>query len=331
MKKILFILDGAGRIPQIIKESQSIDHKEIGMDLISSGYEVEYTDFDSLNNESEVVQNAVIIYASSQITRYKKYIEDSCAVLKEQNFLIPSYELLLAHEDKIIQSLLLKQLDINSPRAWYISSSNSLKLLTSELTFPAVMKQNAGYASKSVFLCHNSQALKRNFKKIVLTERSFADAILESYRKIKFWGKYPQLTGKALIQEFLPNDGFDFKVLIFWDIIFILKRYSKPNDWKASGSGLFEFISEVDRELLEFALDAREKINAPYLSLDILLSGDQYYLIEFQATHFGLITMESQTSFWKKDGVVWKKFNKEKSNHAYYFSYAIKQFLSQNP
>jgi len=46
---------------------------------------------------------------------------------------------------------------------------------------------------------------------------------------------------KFIVQEFIPDLSNDWKVLVFWDKYYVLRRKNRPNDFRASGSGLFSF------------------------------------------------------------------------------------------
>src|SRR5690606_8893478 len=57
-------------------------------------------------------------------------------------------------------------------------------------------------------------------------------------------------------QQFVPNLKCDYKALVFMDKVFLLKRGTRKDDFRASGSGIFSF-PEPSVELLNFALQCR--------------------------------------------------------------------------
>src|SRR6185503_17089802 len=47
-------------------------------------------------------------------------------------------------------------------------------------------------------------------------------------------------TGYILLQEFLSNNKFDTRVTVIGNRAFAYRRFNRPNDFRASGSGNFD-------------------------------------------------------------------------------------------
>jgi len=91
-----------------------------------------------------------------------------------------------------------------------------------------------------------------------------------------------------VLQEFIPNLKWDFRVLIIFDRYYITKRHVRENDFRASGAKKFDFNFKPDEQILDFAKNIYSKFDTPFLSIDIAFDEKACYLIEFQALHFGL-------------------------------------------
>ena len=110
---------------------------------------------------------------------------------------------------------------------------------------------------------------------------------------------------KFIIQEFVPNLHTEWKVLVYWNKIFILKRYTRKSDFRASGSGNFVFDKDFPIEILDYAFTIRESFDVPNVSLDICFDGKEFYLIEFQAIYFGTTTLVESPFYYQKVNSTW--------------------------
>lgn len=278
-------------------------------------------------SELDIQKDDVIIYTSSENEAIRQYLKDKLFYLSTSNLLIPSYELLNAHENKGFQEVMKKHYDFGNLKGSYI-----FDIANQEIPLPKVLKTTTGAGSSGVFLVKDRKDIstiknkffKRNFKrKLVATQRKLklkpSQYALYKYNKKKF---------KLFVeQEFIPNLKHDFKVLIFGNRYFVLKRSVRKNDFRASGSGNFDFI-EPPKEVLDFAKKIANVLNNPYLSLDIAQSNRGCHLIEFQATNFGPYTLLNAPSRYVHEQDSWIKEKNDKdleSNYAYalnhYFRY----------
>ena len=71
------------------------------------------------------------------------------------------------------------------------------------------------------------------------------------------------------------------------------------DDFRASGSGNFNYDKVLPDGLLNFCNEIYKEFNIPSLSLDIAYDGNQYYLIEFQAVYFGTYTLEAAPYYFQ--------------------------------
>ena len=277
-------------------------------------------------NESDI-----IIYTSSENPEIRSYLKDNLFHLSNKAYLIPSYKLLMAHENKGYQEILKKQEEFGNLFGNYL-----FDLDNQTLPYPKVLKTSEGAGSSGVFLIKNEKELSEIKRKHFSTS-SIKRKIINIQRKISLNSrefelyKYRKSIFKLLIeQKFIPNLKHDFKVLVFGDRYFVLKRSVRKNDFRASGSGNFEFV-EPPREVLDFAKEISEKLDNPYLSLDIAQSKHGCHLIEFQATNFGPYTLlNAPYRYIDKDGHWLKEQNCKdlEANYAYALNHYISSILN---
>ena len=82
--------------------------------------------------------------------------------------------------------------------------------------------------------------------------------IFESYHRKKF-----------IIQSFVPDLKDDWKVLVYNEKYYVLNRKIRKNDFRASGSNIFDFEKDPPEGLLEFSKNLYEEFDVPYASFDI--------------------------------------------------------------
>lgn len=279
-----------------------------------------------------------IVFTMSSPKRYQKQLVDDYLEVLEHynNVLIPTKNIIRAHENKGYQEYHKKLLNFKSLRGVYINKhSISYREIDDYIGYPLVLKKVDGSGSRGVFLINNEKQLiekiskKRfsfNIRGLIYLKEKIKRIMFRKNNlgKIEFFTDYENY----VVQEFIPNLKFDYKVLIFFNKYYVLKRNIKDNDFRASGSGSFEFV-EVDESLLEYAKKVFEIFSEPFISLDICFDGQNYYLIEYQGIHFGLYTHKYSKGFYQNKDEHWKFFN-EKVSIEEDIVYSLLNYMDEN-
>lgn len=249
----------------------------------------------------------VVIYTSSEDTgyHYKSFIEDVIYYLELTGArLVPPYKYLKANNNKVFMELLRKT--FNNKQLQSISSEvfgtyEEMDHSLSSFEYPTVYKQSAGAMSKGVGLAFNQEELIHNIKKIARTKQ-FLREWWEKGRLLKYPGytRQSKYRNKFIIQNFVPGLSGDYKVLVFGDKYYILKRDTKKGDFRASGSGIRNFVKVIPQGILEYADLCKETLNVPNASFDIAYNGKAFFLIEFQCLYFGSYTLTYSDFYWHK-------------------------------
>jgi glutathione synthase/RimK-type ligase-like ATP-grasp enzyme len=280
------------------------------------------------------IKDSIIFTLSSQKPYHKQYIDDIVEVLSlNNNILIPSKNILRCHENKGYQEYYKKIVGIDSLNGYYFNNDTvDYKYINKTYSFPLVLKQIDGSGSRGVRLIKSEKELKKEVNSFkVSTHVRFMIYCRENifrFLKLKFSEKklnYYKDHSSFIIQEFVPNLRFDYKVLIFFDKYYVLKRNINENDFRASGSGNFEFV-DIEDSLLEYSKDIFEKLNEPFMSLDVCFDGDKYYLIEYQGIHFGPYTQIYSKGFYQKNSEKWD-FIEEKVSLEEDLAYSLFNYL----
>lgn len=272
----------------------------------------------------------ILIYTSSENPTVRQYIKNNLYFVKDECQLVPSYDLLMAHEDKGFQEIVKKRKNIGDLKGNYI-----FDLEDAQLDLPKVLKTSEGAGSSGVFLVNTKKDITK-IKKDFFTQ-DFKRKLIKVQRKLKlnkdqysiYNYKYKKFN-LFVEQEFIADLEHDFKVLVFGDRYFVLKRSVRKNDFRASGSGDFEFI-KPPTAVLDYAKEITSALESPYLSLDIAQSGKGCHLIEFQATNFGPYTLLNAPYYYIFHADEWNQEKNSKdleSNYAYALSYYLRNKLN---
>ena len=292
-----------------------------------------------LNFDSEIItindlmhidfdKTDIVFYTSSDEENIRLYLRDVMYFINKKCRIIPSYDILMSHENKGFQELYRTELGFGDLKGNYFFDIDD-----SNLPLPKVLKTVSGAGSSGVFLVKNEKDLldikKKHFnvsnkRKVIKFQRKIRlqaeEFLIYNYRHKGF--------NRFVEQDFIPNLANDFKILVFGDRYYSLKRNIKEGDFRASGSGLFEHI-KPPKETLDYAKSIFDKISNPYASLDIAQSSDGCHLIEFQGTNFSPGTLLKAPSRYVCINGEWVK---EKNNQDLEenFAYALNFFIKSN-
>lgn len=277
---------------------KTLDTQKILGRLESRGYEVKkmaITNYESTMSDSETL----IVYTSSEDYTIRSFVKDKLYFDADSKMLAPRYDLLMAHENKGFQEILRRRLNIGNLKGGYCFDFDDLPKI-----FPYVYKSTSGAGSSGVHLVSSKSDLRR-IKKRYFSVSLFRRAV-KLYRKLTFdkslYEEYAYRHkgfSRGVYQEFIAGLDGDYKVLVFGEKYYCLKRGIRDNDFRASGSGNFRFESTPD-DVLDFAKKIFESLETPYASLDIAKTKNSCHLIEFQCLNFGPYTLLQSPGFYKK-------------------------------
>ena len=150
---------------------------------------------------------------------------------------------------------------------------------------------------------HASRYIARSYSFINL--KRFFNGIL-SGKGFKSISNYRR---KFIVQNFISDLSHDYKILIYDNRFYVLRRGNRPGDFRASGSGILSFPEEVPDDLLNFADKVFTFFNVPFISIDVAIRDNEYFLIEFQFLSFGQYAVEHSSFFFRKGTLGWEKIS----------------------
>lgn len=177
-------------------------------------------------------------------------------------------------DDKVAEMYALQAVNAPIPQSqvYYDMMTLRAALDNGKINFPIVAKLRSGSGSHNVRMIHNRVQLLRYAKRMF--GRGFKPApsliykttsnIRSSHDKATFLAKlkrvpeflrtrrgakkFPNEKGYVYLQEFIPSDGFDMKVVVVGDKLSGLYRPIRSHDFRASGGGEVLYKKELFTE-----------------------------------------------------------------------------------
>jgi glutathione synthase/RimK-type ligase-like ATP-grasp enzyme len=287
-----------------------MDKKKLDIYFSEFGYKIIFVGYSEITKTpSSFWAGKLIIYTSSEDTGYyyKSFIEDVIYYLELCDaIVVPPFKYLRANNNKVFMELFRQNLSFNNSSKIQSNVFGCLEEaveLKDKISYPVIFKQSSGAMSKGVGLANNPHDLIRKLNKISRT-RNYLRELWELGRKFKYknYKEESKHRSKFIIQNFISDLNGDYKVLIFSDHYYVLRRGIKPGDFRASGSGIRSFEKNIPDGLLQFAENFFKELKVPNASLDIAFNGASFFIIEFQCLYFGSYTLTFSDFYWKKSG-----------------------------
>lgn len=299
-RKVVFLSLPSGIFGNGGQSWLSVDLNPTRALLEAKGFTIEEASIDRIDG-IELASTDVVIYTSCEAREVREYMKDAFYFLRNRCLLVPEYEFLLAYENKGFQELKKRALGIGNLSGEYHYDIDSV-----ERELPYVFKTIDGAGSSGVHLVRSladEKRVRRKYfniplkRKLIMKQRKrvLSRKQFSAYRyRHKGFKRY-------VAQNFVRGADHDYKILVFGERYFCLKRNVRKNDFRASGSGDFDFSSRPPKALLSFASEIALRLDAPQLSLDIVASRDGFHLIEYQALNFGPTTLTLSEGHYVRD------------------------------
>lgn len=328
MEKFLILKDKRGyTASSLLSEAKrKIDVQLLEKYMLQDGITVEIKNLHDLVFPTKY-KGWYVVYPSSEDPGlfYKEYIEDILLRLQlDGAILLPSFELFRAHHNKVFmesyRSVLSKEYNTIVSFSFY-GEDDLINKLKKIRQFPVIIKTSAGAGSSGVALADNPQEAMKLAKKMgkvffVNYNASIYAQIRHKIGKLiriiqkKSIAEVPQMKTKMICQTYVPNLTCDYKVLVFGEKYYLLRRRVKKGDFRASGSGIREFPDQLGTEemdVLNFAKGAYEQLKCPLLSIDVAYDGEKCHMIEFQCLNFGPYTLQFSEWYYHYVDTRWEK------------------------
>jgi glutathione synthase/RimK-type ligase-like ATP-grasp enzyme len=201
-------------------------------------------------------------------------------------------------DDKVAQKYLLEAIEAPFIPTWVLLDQDDAMRWIKAATWPKVFKLRCGAGSTNVRLVRSRheatalcrQAFGRGFPAVggyltdmstrirkTRTSREFWERLTRSPRTLlnilALRRRMHREQGYLYFQEFLPDNANDTRITIIGDRAFGYRRMNRPNDFRASGSGIPAYEPEnIDRRCVEIAFNVADRLDTQSLAFDFLFN-----------------------------------------------------------
>ena len=229
-------------------------------------------------------------------------------------------------DDKVGQKYLLESIKAPFiPSYVFYTKQDALKWIE-QASFPKVFKLRGGAGASNVKLVHTKREAKKIVKKAFGKGFKQSDSISdfkERWRKYKsgqsnfkdlvkgfvrifIKDEYSKMhlpeKGYVYFQEFIPDNKFDIRVVVVGDKAFALKRMTRKNDFRASGSGNIIYDkNQIDERCIKTSFEVNEKIKSQSIAFDYVFDKDNNPLIVEISYGYSAPAYDICEGYWTRD------------------------------
>lgn len=243
---------------------------------------------------------------------YAKRLAFTLAQALPKLLVFPDWKSAWHFDDKIAQAMLFEAARLPTPRTHIFWRVEDAHAFLAGARFPLVLKLSSGYRSCNVALIETrreaEQWVRHIFTHGVTDLARPRLAPLRALKRALLAGRQPFSTfqrGSLLLQEFVPDNAFDTRVTVIGHRVFAFRRPNRPNDFRASGSGILETNPDViDRDALQLAIRAARTLEMPSIAVDVLRRDGQPLLTEISYYYEGRGPLACPGHWLERDGVL---------------------------
>jgi glutathione synthase/RimK-type ligase-like ATP-grasp enzyme len=273
---------------------------------IAQGFAV---DFKIINIEAHDWQTQiepfdVIIWNPSYMgPKSAKFLREKITIIEKfmGKLVLPNWATVWHFESKIAQSYLFAHSHIKVPTTIVSFDRYDAMDQLQQSSMPIVWKLSHGASSKYVRLIRDRQKAKQQISKAFCEQLwneskqhydSRMSLIFHSILQSWFWEKVrrkiisSEKYNYVYWQEFIPNNPRDLRITVIGDrFAFGFWRNNRPNDFRASGSGLIDYQSNIPELVIRYCVNINRKHNFDSMCYDILFTPDNFVITEMSYTY----------------------------------------------
>jgi glutathione synthase/RimK-type ligase-like ATP-grasp enzyme len=220
----------------------------------------------------------------------------------------PNMKTCWSFDDKIRQYILMQSHNQIMVKSWAFWEKEAALEWATDATLPVIFKLTGGAGSLNVLLVRNRKQLfkliqimfgkgvyseslpwgglakqhiiSEVIRRVMILKRKLLKKPLKHNQLIPNWQIHKNY---VLFQEFLPDNQFDTRVTTIGKRAFAFRRFNRPNDFRASGSGNLNYDMKcINPEIIQKALDLSQQFGFQTMAYDFLVSPDgQNKICEF--------------------------------------------------
>jgi glutathione synthase/RimK-type ligase-like ATP-grasp enzyme len=231
------------------------------------------------------------------------------------------------YDDKIAQKYLFEAVGVPMAPTHVFYDLEKALAWAEKAPLPVIGKLRRGAASNNVFLLKTKKevvahcrrmfgkgfnpaprlfddmGVRMNKARKLKSGKDLVRAVAKLAKKISSARKFSQVErGYALFQEFMPANSHDVRIFVIGDKAWGFTRNMRKGDFRASGSGSFDYSRErMPVETVKAAFECSRKVGAQAMNYDFLRDGNGVYrIIEMSCGTFAKPTYDCP-GHWDRD------------------------------
>jgi hypothetical protein len=206
----------------------------------------------------------------------------------------PNWQTIWHFDDKVAQKYLLDAAGIPQPQTWIFWEKEKALAFCRTAKYPMVLKLAGGIVSENVRRVSTADEAEYWIIKLFdagitsLEEAPQPSGLrkirhrLGAARRAMLGRTYNQMSsrselqrGYVLLQEFVPGNEYDTRITVIGDRAFAFRRFNRPGDFRASGSGKIDWDhTQIDPRAVTLAFQVAKHLGTQSLAVDILRNPD---------------------------------------------------------
>ncbi len=201
-------------------------------------------------------------------------------------------------DDKLAETYLLESVNAPIPSSYYYYSLKDVEnaISNNSFNFPIIAKLRNGSGSHNVKLFNSKNELLNYSKKMFSSGINSAPSLVfkassnikstknlstlikrakripEFLRSLSNAKKFNVERGYVFLQEFIPNDGYDLKIVVVGDKLSFIGRNIRKGEYRASGGGdIFYDKDKVTNDVIATAFKTSDILNFNCMGYDYVV------------------------------------------------------------
>lgn len=209
--------------------------------------------------------------------------------------IFPDFNTCWHFDDKVAQKYLLESIDAPMVKSYVFYTKKDANNWIDATGFPKVFKLKGGAGSANVLLVKNKNDakklinkafgkgfkqynalnnLKERWRKYTLNKTNLTD-VLKGLVRFLYPTDFARFTSNekayAYFQDFMPGNKHDIRVVVVANKAFAIKRLTRQNDFRASGSGfLIHDKNQIDERCVKIAFEVNQKLQSQSIAFDFV-------------------------------------------------------------
>lgn len=241
----------------------------------------------------------------------------------------PSMNTCWHYDDKLAQKYLLESISAPLVSSYVFYDKSEALDWAGQTSYPKVFKLRGGAGSANVKLITNkniaAKCIKRAFSKgYALASRwsnlrqrawilkrdcnlagltNFGKGLVRLAKPRQGLNLLPDQKGYIYFQDFLPGNTYDDRIVVVGEKAFALRRYVRKNDFRASGSGMFEYDKDLfDTKTIAIAFDVAQKLQTQSLAFDFINDAQgRAMIVEISYTYAMGKAYDNCPGYWDRE------------------------------